>query len=163
VASTTTHDPALGGAPRLIVVRGEEGNLPHETAELERFFPLNDGVTTLGTDGDVRLTGTDTHLAEIVHDEFDEYVYVQQSGTVPARINGEPITRHPLRTGDRLELGPWTLTYFREEYADHGRPFGGRQGGEGAVQESQPSRAEITPAEDPTAVDLRTEPDPERH
>ncbi|HSP75244.1 MAG TPA: hypothetical protein VLO31_03400, partial [Cryobacterium sp.] len=45
-----------------------------------------------------------------------------------------------LRTGARIEMGPWRLAFFREEYADHGRPYGGRVGGEFAVQKPQPSR-----------------------
>jgi hypothetical protein len=27
-------------------------------------------------------------------------------------------------------LGDWTLSYFGEEFADHGIPFGGRHGGD---------------------------------
>ncbi len=38
--------------------------------------------------------------------------------------------RAALHTGDRIELGSWTMSYFRDEHADHGRPFGGRSGGE---------------------------------
>jgi hypothetical protein len=37
-----------------------------------------------------------------------------------------------LHTGDRIEVGNWTLVYHRAEYADHIRPGGGRQGGEGS-------------------------------
>jgi hypothetical protein len=32
------------------------------------------------------------------------------------------------------------MAYYREEFADHGRPFGGRQGGEYAFQKQQPVR-----------------------
>jgi hypothetical protein len=39
------------------------------------------------------------------------------------------VSGKPLRTGDRIELADWTLSYFREESADHGIPFGGRHGG----------------------------------
>lgn len=162
MATTTTHDPDLGGAPRLIVCVGAEGAIDHDVvtdARSEQVFMLRPERTVLGTarEADVHLAGTDKQLGEIVHDQFDEYVYVQHSGSVPARINGERVTRHPLRTGDRLELGPWTLMYYREEYADHGRPFGGRQGGEGAIQTPQPLRSEMTPAAEPDEVDLRTE------
>ena len=34
-------------------------------------------------------------------------------------------------------MGSWRLAYFREEFADHGRPFGGRSGGEFAYQRPQ--------------------------
>ena len=43
-----------------------------------------------------------------------------------------------LRTGARIELGPWRMGFFREEFADHGRPYGGRVGGELARQKRQP-------------------------
>ncbi|MBA2561020.1 MAG: hypothetical protein H0V07_14260 [Propionibacteriales bacterium] len=46
-----------------------------------------------------------------------------------------------LRTGCGVDLGRWHLSYFREEYADHGRPYGGRIGGELGYQRPQPSRA----------------------
>ena len=94
--------------------------------------------------------------ADIVWDRFDEYVFVQLSSSVDSRINGELMGRHPLRTGDRLEMGEWTLTYVREEFADHGRPYGGRQGGEGAIQRPQPLRSVITPAAEPEKADLET-------
>ncbi|MFY9679907.1 MAG: FHA domain-containing protein, partial [Glutamicibacter protophormiae] len=42
-----------------------------------------------------------------------------------------------LRSGARIELGGWRLVFYREEYADHGRPYGGRNGGELAYQRPQ--------------------------
>ena len=45
-----------------------------------------------------------------------------------------------LRTGNLLELGNVRFSFFREEFADHGRPFGGRQGGEFSHQREQPPR-----------------------
>lgn len=155
--TTTTHDPDLGGAPRLIVNLG--GTVDHEQVEQQQVFLLQPERTTLGTGAgvDVHLDGTDEVLGEIVHDAFDEYVYVQSSGRVAATVNGEHVVRHPLRTGDRLELGSWSLTYFREEKADHGRPYGGRQGGEGAVQQAQAPRSAVSPAAEPAPEDLTTE------
>jgi hypothetical protein len=50
-----------------------------------------------------------------------------------------------LRTGALITLGPWRLAFFREEFADHGRPFGGRMGGEFAVQRPQPARRTVAP------------------
>ena len=35
-----------------------------------------------------------------------------------------------LRTGARVQVGEHVLVYQREEFADHGRPYGGRVGGE---------------------------------
>ena len=40
----------------------------------------------------------------------------------------------------RVEVGAWTMTFFREEFADHGRPYGGRVGGEIGHQRPQPER-----------------------
>jgi hypothetical protein len=41
-------------------------------------------------------------------------------------------------------MGPWTFVYARDEYADHGRPYGGREGGEGTHQPRQPERPDYT-------------------
>ena len=155
---TTTHDPAQGGKPRLIFALGGTALVtPGQTVEPEEF-PLVAEVTTIGSapGADLKLSEVDDQQAEILHDEFDEYVFVHNSGAVPSQVNGVAVERRTLQTGDRLEIGPWTLTFFREEYADHGRPFGGRQGGEGAVQEPQPSRSEVSGAVDPGPDDLRT-------
>jgi hypothetical protein len=43
------------------------------------------------------------------------------------------------------------LTFVREEYADHGRPYGGRIGGELGRQRRQPSRERLQGAEGPAA------------
>ena len=146
---TTTHDPALDGAPRLLVCIAGDGTVDHGAAEDLTAFPLSLGRTALGSadDSDIRLDGTPAAAGEIVHDESDEFVYID--GGAAALVNGEPVTSRPLRTGDRLELGPWTLMFFREEYADHGRPYGGRQGGEFDRQQPQPNRSEMTPAVEP--------------
>lgn len=156
---TTTHAAPGEGRPRLIFsVRGH-GVLPDGATTLEQGeFLLHDGTTTVGSadDADLRLEGLDELQAEIVHDEFDEYVFIQRSDREASTINGERMGRRPLQTGDRVELGPWMLSYFREEYADHGRPFGGRAGGEGSLQADQPPRSEISGVREPTAADLRT-------
>jgi hypothetical protein len=60
-------------------------------------------------------------------------------------VHGAVVLREALlRTGARVDLGPNTLTYSREEYADHGRPYGGRIGGELGHQRPQPSREQLT-------------------
>ncbi len=156
---TTTHDVRGGGRPRLIFSMGGHGLLHEGDTTVEQGeYLLKDGTTTVGSsdDADLRLDGIDDFHAEIVHDEFDEYVFVQRSERDTSTINGERMGRRPLRTGDRVELGPWMLSYFREEYADHGRPFGGRAGGEGAVQAGQPARSENSGVREPTAADLQT-------
>lgn len=147
---TTTHDPDLDGSPRLLVAVAGDGTVEHAAAGEQPSFPLSLDRTSLGSgdDADIQLAGF--AAAEIIHDESDEFVFVDSSGS--ATVNGQPVTSRPLRTGDRLELGPWTLMFFREEHADHGRPYGGRQGGEGDVQDAQPPRSEMTPAVEPGTI-----------
>jgi hypothetical protein len=149
---TTTHDPALDGAPRLLVCVAGDGTLDHHAINDLTAFPLNLDRTALGSaeGSDIRLEGMAASAGEILHDESDEFVYVDGSGS--AMVNGQPVSTHSLRTGDRLELGPWTLMFFREEHADHGRPYGGRQGGEFARQQPQPTRSQMTPAAEPSGI-----------
>jgi hypothetical protein len=60
------------------------------------------------------------------------------------KVNGRPVTEALLRTGARVDVGGHHLAFVREEYADHGRPFGGRIGGELGYQRPQPPREEMT-------------------
>ena len=124
----TTHDPRGGGRPRLIFALGDTAP-PHGSP---REFGLVPGVTVIGSgpDADLRLEGLEAHHAKIRRDERDEYVYVNLARQAPGRVDGQAVSAKPLRTGDRIELGDWTMSYFREEFADHGIPFGGRQGGD---------------------------------
>lgn len=139
---TTTRDPRHGGDPRLVVAPA-----PHPMpGDRQEVFALRGDVTTIGSDAscDVRLAGLDPFEAEVRHDAEDEFVLVRlgRSGTV--RVNGAPVDTALLRTASRLNIGDWTLSFFREEYADHGRPYGGRQGGEIGHQRRQPPR-EVDP------------------
>jgi hypothetical protein len=106
-------------------------------------FHLGREVTTIGSapDCDIRLPGLADRHAEVLHDEDDEFVLVALEGAV--RVHGAPAQRALLRNATRVELGRWTLVYAREEYADHGRPYGGRVGGELGRQRSQPPRNEL--------------------
>jgi hypothetical protein len=92
---------------------------------------------------DLRLEGLNPFHAEIRHDEHDEYVLFLYG---PAEVGSDlktPTENTPaeagriLRTGARVQLGEWAMSYYREEFADHGRPFGGREGGEGERQPDQ--------------------------
>lgn len=130
---TTTHDPARGGAPRLVEVKEVwDGSRP-PTHWLEE-------TTWIGSDPscEVRLRGLAPRHAKVVHDESDEYVLVGVDG--PVRVHGAPVDQQRLRTGARVELGGHVLVFRREEYADHGRPYGGRIGGELGHQRRQPPR-----------------------
>ncbi|WP_026549453.1 FHA domain-containing protein [Arthrobacter sp. Br18] len=129
---TTTHNAPGSGRPRLIFVEDSatwEGQVPRE-------FELSQDRSSIGSapGSSLQLGGLQDLHAEIVHTADDEYVLIPHGpvgGSVNAR--GESI----LRTGARVQLGPWRLAFFREEYADHGRPFGGRSGGELAYQRPQ--------------------------
>jgi hypothetical protein len=117
-----------GGHPRLITALG--GLAPAGAGPQE--FGLRPGVTVVGSapDADVQLAGLDARHAEIRHQpDGDEYVWVDL-GT-GSRVDGRPMGEQGLHTGDRIEVGSWTLIYHREADADHIRPEGGRQGGEG--------------------------------
>lgn len=138
---TTTNAGFGEGRPRLIFVIAPEdwagGNPPD--------FELLDPVTRIGSgdDMDLRLEGLDPFHAEIQHDDNDEYVLFVHgpaglsSGLVTPSEIYRPEAR-VLRTGARVDLGDWQMSFYREEYADHGRPFGGREGGEGEHQPTQP-------------------------
>jgi hypothetical protein len=125
---TTTHYARGAGRPRLIFVVGSE----NWNGQMPRQFELTADITTIGSapESTLPLTGLAPHQAEVRHDKNDEYVLY---------VDGES-TGRILRTGARIELGPWRMAFFREEYADHGRPHGGREGGELAVQKPQAPR-----------------------
>ncbi|MET4096763.1 FHA domain-containing protein [Arthrobacter sp. UYCu712] len=129
---TTTHHTRGSGRPRLIFIQDSatwNGQVPRE-------FDLIGERTSIGSSpsADLQLPGLDPVHAEIVHNDRDEYVLVRR-GVVTGSFG--PSGSSVLRTGTRLQMGPWRLAYFREEFADHGRPFGGRSGGELAYQRPQ--------------------------
>jgi hypothetical protein len=129
---TTTHHTRGSGRLRLIFVQDTaqwDGQIPREvTLDRETF--------SIGADpgSSLQLAGLDPLHAEIRHDENDEYILVPHGD-----VSGSVSRTGPsvLRTGARIQLGQWRLAYFREEFADHGRPFGGRSGGELAYQRPQ--------------------------
>ncbi len=131
---TTTHGG--GGAPRLVLEKEHLWG-----GERMPIYWL-DTETTIGSGSacDVRLPGLADLHAVVRHDEDDdEYVVELRDGA--ARVHGAAVGgRVVLRTGARLEVGDHVLAFFREEFADHGRPHGGRQGGEIGVQLPQEPR-----------------------
>ncbi|MBX0299731.1 FHA domain-containing protein [Cryobacterium sp. 1639] len=135
---TTTHYTPGAGRARLIFVVGSEnwdGRPPRE-------FDLLPGITRIGSApyADLQLEGLDDLHAEIRHDDNDEYVLHARGVVGGGSSTASPEQGLILRTGARIEMGPWRMGYFREEYADHGRPYGGRLGGELSVQKPQPGR-----------------------
>ena len=143
---TTTHAAWGAGHPRLLV-----------TSEQDRFVhEIDCELTHVGSadDSDVMLNGADPLHAKIMHDTADEYVL---------EMVGKGDTSHgpdaTLRTGAHFTAGPWRLVYARDEYADHGRPYGGRNGGEGAHQRRQQARPDYAhdhPADSLTRCALKT-------
>jgi hypothetical protein len=134
---TTTHDPLGRGRPQLVLSMG-----PHPTRDATRkVFRLRPGTTTIGSaaGSGLRLGGLAATQALVVRDDEDEYVLVDLGAEgATTLVNGVRAERHVLRTGARIELGGWRMSYWREEHADHGRPYGGREGGELSEQRSQP-------------------------
>jgi hypothetical protein len=132
---TTTHAEHGAGRPRLVVVAAPEGAPPVPKEHL-----LDRDVVTIGSgpDQDVQLPGLEPHHLSVVHDERDEY-RVDAFAEVGGGSSAEPPDR-ALRTGATIRVRGWELSFYREEYADHGRPYGGREGGEGEVNRLQPPR-----------------------
>ena len=138
-APTTTHAAWGAGHPRLLISSDDE----------RRVYDFIGPVTRIGSGADceVRLAGADPAHATIEHDDRDEFVLTMHG---EGEMNANPGTDAPhpgersetLRTGARFTAGPWTLVFQRDEFADHGRPFGGRQGGELSDQPQQPPRPE---------------------
>jgi hypothetical protein len=60
-------------------------------------------------------------------------------------LDDRPNAGRILRTGALITLGSWRLAFFREEFADHGRPFGGRDGRKFPVQRQQLERRTVAP------------------
>ena len=134
----TTHDPARGGGARLVLVKSDTWD-----GERQPLFWLQD-ETSIGSDPvcDIVLSGLEPRHAVVRHDDEDEYVVhvLADPGSAPASVHGEPADGMALRTGARLDLGDHHLVFYREEFADHGRPYGGRSGGEAGRQRTQPRR-----------------------
>ncbi|GAA4364426.1 FHA domain-containing protein [Paeniglutamicibacter cryotolerans] len=131
---TTTHYARGGGRPRIIFVRDSEswdGKAP-------KVMNVEAEVIEIGSSPDAGLVlpGLEPVHARIVHNDLDEYVLIA-NGPVGGSAGFRPGRDYTLRSGARIELGDWRLVFFREEYADHGRPFGGRNGGELSFQRPQ--------------------------
>lgn len=97
-------------------------------------FELCAGRTAIGAgaDRDIVLEGlADDHAVIDWWPKGDEFVFTPLTAPGSATIDGE-IATTGLHHGDRLQLGPWTLVFRRDEDADHIRTGRARQGGESA-------------------------------
>ncbi|CAN5510051.1 hypothetical protein BH23ACT6_BH23ACT6_02450 [soil metagenome] len=136
--ATTTHDPDGGGHPSLVFAMGEAA----QAGAPRRVFDLTPNGARIGSAETSALVLADVaeHHADVRRDENDEYVLVARADDPPTKVNGVHLTdgnEQVLRTGTRVQFGPWTMTYTRAEFADHGRPYGGRAGGELSEQRKQ--------------------------
>ena len=112
--------PGPKGRPRLVFTVGSAD----WNGEPAREFTLDEEVTVIGS-GDraaLQLDGIDAQAARIVHEEDDEYVlYVL--GDVSHGVDGDPhdrvAHREVLRTGARIAIGEWSMSFQRDEAADH--------------------------------------------
>ncbi len=133
---TTTHTPSGSGSPRLVLKKEQVWD-----GERQPVFWLSRTVTTIGssTSCDIVLPGIEPLHTVVLHDDADEYTL--ESCGPETRVHGGVVqSSATLRTGARIDVGPHSLSFYREEYADHGRPHGGREGGEIGHQRSQPPR-----------------------
>jgi hypothetical protein len=155
---TTTHDPRGGGMPRLYFALSEWP----KAGEVKRVEYLTKPHTTIGSssDCDIQIDGLEPLHAVIDRTDDDEYVLTHVAASGTSLVASKPAQRGLLRTGTAVELGSTRLTYFREEYADHGRPYGGRIGGELGRQRPQPRPR---PASRGSAGRPRTNRDPGRY
>jgi hypothetical protein len=94
------------------------------------LLPMTTSVLGGAPSQDIHLAGLAPAVAAIMHRPRDEFVYVGLDPACRGTFNGVPVDRAALHHGDRLTLGTWTLIFQRDEFADHGRYDGGRQGGE---------------------------------
>lgn len=136
--ATTTHDPDGGGHPRLVFSMGSSA----QAGEPRRVHDLTPDGTSIGSAESSALVLTDvaSRQAEVRRDSHDEYILVSLVDDPPNKVNGLHLTEgteQVLRTGSRVRIGRWTMTYTRAEFADHGRPYGGRAGGEFSEQRRQ--------------------------
>ena len=152
---TTTHAGWGAGDPHLRVTRDDERFVHHITTDQVRIGSADENELT--------LADTDPVHATIIHDERDEYVLTlhgegEMNANPDADGTHEGDRSETLRTGASFTAGPWRFVFQREEFADHGRPFGGRQGGEYSDQPPQPRRPDYTQdrsgSERPTGVEI---------
>lgn len=132
---STTHDPRGGGRPRLVFSLGPYPR-QGDVQRVERLAPRR---TTIGSAPECDIVVADLAPVHAVVDRTgdDEYVLTHVAASGSSTISGIAAHESLLRTGARISLDGVSLTYMRDEFADHGRPYGGRQGGELGYQKPQ--------------------------
>lgn len=145
---TTTHAEWGAGDPRLLVARDDDRFEHHLTSDIVRIGSA--------AGNELLLADTDPVHATIAHDDRDEYVLTlhgegEMNASPDSDADSNDRKSEILRTGARFTAGPWTFVFSREEFADHGRPYGGRAGGELSDQPPQPERPDYSRGTDPTS------------
>ena len=130
-AVTTTHAAWGAGHPRILATSEHERYVHEITCDL---FQIGSAA-----DSDLKLPATDALHAKILHDTTDEYVLTMIGGGATSSGRHEV-----LRTGAHFAAGPWQLIFVRDEFADHGRPYGGRIGGEAGHQRPEKLRPDYS-------------------
>ena len=141
---TTTHDPRRGREPP--ADPGRRGAIRGRATD-RTVFRLRDDVTTIGSRRRLRHPAGRARAAARRGPARRRTTSSCWSGSVAradTRVNGAPV-RHARSCAPApgSSSASWTMTFYREEYADHGRPYGGRVGGELGHQRPQPSRAPL--------------------
>jgi hypothetical protein len=140
---TDEEVPVRGGHPRLVIATG--GHAPAGSPEatgIQRAFTLDGDVVTIGSADtqDVQLAGLEPEHGVVRREvDADEWVYSDVHPAAATRVDGALTDAAGLHHGDRLEMGAVTLVFQRDEDADHGRPDGGREGGDFAGGKSGPA------------------------
>lgn len=153
---TTTHAEWGAGEPKLRISRDDE--------RTEFLLDVDEVHIGSAAGNELRVADTDPVHATITHDERDEYVLtLHGDGEMNASDSSDGTHSAPntetLRTGARFTAGPWTFVYHREEFADHGRPFGGRKGGEYDDQPLQEPRPDYSAEGGAPGPDVEAAPD----
>jgi hypothetical protein len=133
-SATDDEVPVRGGHPRLVIAAGGHASVGSpESVGIQRAFTLDGDVVTIGSADtqDVQLAGLEREHGVIRREaDADEWIYSDVHPSTASRVDGVLTDSAGLHHGDRLELGAVTLVFQRDEEADHGRPEGGREGGD---------------------------------
>jgi hypothetical protein len=118
---------------------GQHGHLTLDVDNPGVFAGSSDSPAVRGTWTSVRSRAVGAEPVLVGANRADEYVLDTYGAEV--LVHGAVVKRTTiLRTGARIDVGGHSLSFFREEHADHGRPYGGRSGGEIGHQRRQPPR-----------------------
>lgn len=130
---TTTHGTWGSGEPHL--------RIRHHDHHLLVALSVEEMRIGSGPEVDLMLSSARPLHAVIRHDVRDEYVLTMYGEGAMSAVAPDADDRSlVLRTGANFTINGWQFVFAREESSDHGRPYAGRQGGEGSHQRRQAPR-----------------------